>query len=112
MTLNAGDIKRLNRRNIFALLINYGRTTKTDLAARSGLSIPTVYNIISGMEERGLIERVDEGQTPLAPGRPRQYLQLYGNSRYAIGVRYEGELLCVGIVNLCGSVRAMRVRRL
>ena len=112
MTLNAGDIKRLNRRNIFALLINYGRTTKTDLAARSGLSIPTVYNIISVMEQHGLIERVEESQAQMTPGRPRQYLQLYGNSRYAIGVRYEGEILSVGIVNLCGSVRAMRIRRI
>ena len=111
MTLNAGDIKRLNRQHIFELLIHYGRTTKTDLAERSGLSNPTVYNIITKMEARGLIERVEENVAPLTPGRPRQYLQLNGNNRYAFGVCYEGELLCVGLTNLCGCMRAVRIRR-
>lgn len=111
MTLNAGDIKRMNRQHVFELLIDYGRTTKTELAARSGLSIPTVYNIITEMEDRGLIERVEDVLQPMTPGRPRQYLRLNGNNRYAFGVRCEGELLCVGLVNLCGCMRAVRVRR-
>ena len=111
MMLNAGDIKRLNRQHIFELLIDYGRTTKTELAERSGLSIPTVYNIITDMEDRGFIERVEDVMQPMTPGRPRQYLRLSGNSRFAFGVRYEGELLCIGLTNLCGSMRAVRVRR-
>ena len=111
MALNAGDIKRQNRQHIFELLIHYGRTTKTELAGRSGLSNPTIYNIITEMEERGLIEHVEENAVSLTPGRPREYLQLNGNSRYAFGVRYEGELLCVGLINLCGCIRAVRIRR-
>lgn len=109
--LNAADIKRQNRHRIFELLVDYGRTTKTELAARSGLSIPTVFYIISDLEARGLIEHVNETSEPMDRGRPRQYLRLDGSKRYAVGVRYEGELLVCGVMNLCGRLLAVRVRR-
>ncbi|MDY4519151.1 MAG: winged helix-turn-helix domain-containing protein [Candidatus Spyradocola sp.] len=111
MTLTARQVRNHNRRTIYKLLLRMGRTTKTELAALSGLSVPTVLKIVSHLEERGLVRQDDEAQPPQAQGRPPQVLRFCASRAYVIGARYEGDLLYAGLVDLCGRVRRLRTRR-
>ncbi|MGN1250651.1 MAG: ROK family transcriptional regulator [Candidatus Spyradocola sp.] len=111
MTLTARQVRNHNRRTIYRLLLRMGRTTKTELAALSGLSVPTVLKIVAHLEERGLVRLDEEAQTPQAQGRPPQVLRFCADRACVIGARYEGDLLGAGLVNLSGRVRCLRARR-
>ncbi len=112
MTLTARQVRNHNRRTIYKLLLRMGRTTKTELATLSGLSVPTVLKIVSHLEKRGLVRQDEETQLLQAQGRPPQVLRFCADRAVVIGARCEGELLYAGLVNLSGRVRGLRAQPL
>lgn len=54
-------LRTLNDRTVLELLLSAGASSRTDLSERSGLSKPTIAEVLSRLEEAGLI--VDAGET-------------------------------------------------
>lgn len=54
-------LRTLNDRTVLELLLSDGPSSRTDLAERSGLSKPTIAEVLSRLEEAGLL--VDAGET-------------------------------------------------
>jgi len=54
-------LRTLNDRTVLELLLSDGASSRTDLAERSGLSKPTIAEVLSRLEDAGLI--VDAGET-------------------------------------------------
>lgn len=103
MAYIAQNLKEMNRRTVYRLLLEKEIPSRAEISRQTGISAPTVLKIIDYFEENGLIEDLGGGETPL--GRKPQMLRFQPCARYAIGVEFAGVDLKGGIVDLAGNIR-------
>ena len=102
-------LRTLNDRTVLELLLSDGASSRTDLADRSGLSKPTIAEVLSRLEDAGLI--VDAGETF---GRRGPNGRLHGPAldlvRGAALTVEPGRVAC-DVVDARGTVLGSAVRR-
>ncbi|MEV6907774.1 ROK family transcriptional regulator [Amycolatopsis sp. NPDC051071] len=95
--------------NLAALLraLRAGPLSRTQLAARCGLTKAAVSGLITELSERGLVRSA--GLQASGNGRPSQLVELNGASAYGLALSVEADRFAAVVVNLDGRVIAERV---
>lgn len=100
----ASNLKELNRRSVYMLLLTENELSKAEIARRTGISAPTVMKIIDYFIDFGIVEKAGDGN--IALGRKPHMLRYMPQAVYAIGVEFDGFHLHLGIVDLAGGIKA------
>lgn len=103
---DASDVRTMNRRTVFELLLKEGELSKAEISRKSGISAPTVQKIVEFFLDRGIFSEVGVGESAL--GRKPLLLRVEPGSIYTIGVEFEGKSLHLGLVDLQGRIKATR----
>lgn len=98
VSLSSGTSKGL----VLDLIRSNGPISRTDLAARTGLTATTMSTVVRQLLAEGLIHETGLGRPN--GGRPVVLLEVDNSARYAIGVQLGGESITYVAVNLRGAV--------
>ncbi|HBI61776.1 MAG TPA: N-acetylglucosamine repressor [Lachnospiraceae bacterium] len=101
--------KKATKYNILSYMLNYGDTSKVELAKQLNLSMPTVLTNVNELMETGLV--TEKGELESTGGRKAILIGLKKDYRYAIGVDITAHHLGIVLVDLCGEVlKQQRIR--
>lgn len=92
-------------------IILRGPVTRSELAARTGLSLPSLTRLLKGALEAGLV-REDEEVAAGGRGRPTRPLSFNPAGGYSFGVKLTGDDATVVAVDLGGHILASAVENL
>lgn len=94
--------KNVARKKILRYMLERESTTKTELASRLNLSMPTVLSNISELTELGLVSEV--GETASTGGRKARRIALNPKYCYGLGVDITAHHVGMVLVDLGGNV--------
>lgn len=101
------DVRRQNLAVALGAIQRTARSTRAEIAARTGLTKASVSSLVAGLLETGLIEEMGvtrDGER----GRPGSGLVL-NRQRGALGAEVNVDYLAAGVVDLLGEVRVHEV---
>ncbi len=79
--------KNIIRRNrILRALLDKDRLSLTDLKNITGISLPVVTSLVSGLTEEGIVKEVDAKQESRGAGRPPSVFKINGKAGYVLGI--------------------------
>lgn len=93
---------------VFDLVRASGRASRAGLAERTGLTGATISTLVRQLMEEGLVE--ESGRARSTGGKPRTFVQVVPDARYAIGIHLTRCDMVLVLANLLGAVVA-RTRR-
>lgn len=93
-------------RAMLDLLLKRGPLSQASFATLLELSQPSVARLVSGFESEGIVRLGARRAT--GPGHPSVTLTLNPDYAYSLGVTLEGDALSMAILDLSGTVRALR----
>ncbi len=99
---NISKVKSHNLSAVLSTLRRHEPVSRVRLAELTGLSTTTITNLVSELLEQGLVAE-DNSQKPTPPrrvGRPRTFLRLAPEARYAVGVHIGVGSVRVAVSNL------------
>lgn len=99
---NLGSMRRQNLALVLALVHHSGGLTRSALTRRTGLNRSTTAGLVGELEQLGLVEEVESGDTRKA-GRPSSVVRP-GTRTVAIAVNPEVDALTIGVVGLSGRL--------
>jgi len=97
-------LRRLNDRTVLELLLADGPTSRGDLAARTGLSKPTVAEVVGRLEDAGLL--IDAGETIGRPGPNGRLYDVDPARSVGVGLSVEPRGVRAELVDARGTVLA------
>lgn len=101
--------KRATKYNILNYMLNYGDTSKVELAKQLNLSMPTVLSNVNELMETGIV--TEKGEMESTGGRKAVLIGLKKDYRYALGVDITANHLGIVLINLYGEIlKQERVR--
>ncbi len=101
-------VSNYNRGVILEAIRSSGPVSRVELATITGLTPPTVSNIVRRLIDNELV--VEAGQGPSTGGKPRTLLRLNPSARHAVGVQLGSEAITDVVSDLAGTTIA-RARR-
>lgn len=93
-------------RAMLDLLLKRGPLSQASVATLLELSQPSVARLVSGFKSAGIVRLGARKAT--GPGHPSVTLTLNPDHAYSLGVTLEGDALSMAILDLAGTVRALR----
>lgn len=96
------ELKQHNRNQVYRLIYNHKSIAKSDIASGLHLSLPTITQFITELEENGLVSRT--GFFKSTGGRKPSIFSCVRDARIAIGVELIKEYFQVVATNLYGEV--------
>jgi glucokinase-like ROK family protein len=105
---NISTVKTHNLRAVLSILRQHEYVSRVHLAELTGLSTTTITNIISALLAQGIVVE-DASQKPAHPrrvGRPRTFLRLEPEARYAAGIHIGVGSIRVAVANLQARLRS------
>lgn len=93
-------------RAMLDLLLKRGSLSQASCATLLELSQPSVARLVSGFEDEGIVQLGARKAT--GPGHPSVTLTLNPDYAYSLGVTIEPDALSMAILDLSGTVRAIR----
>lgn len=102
----AADLKFLNRKTVYELLVQRRELTRTEIVRATGISAPTVMKIVDYLKELGCVRETGAGSGAL--GRRPQILRYDAGVGYAVGVDFSGVEIRIGIVDFGGTIRYLK----
>jgi predicted NBD/HSP70 family sugar kinase len=100
----ASDLKELNRKTVYGVLKNGEPISRAKISRETGISAPTVLKIIDYFLSKGVVEELGSRSGGNRVGRKPKLLRFNPNIMHAIGIKYDGYHLQIGLVNLASSV--------
>ncbi|NLZ77146.1 MAG: ROK family protein [Spirochaetales bacterium] len=100
----ASDLKALNRKTVYGVLKSGEPISRAKIARETGISAPTVLKIIDYFLSKGVVEELESGNSGNRVGRKPKLLRFNPDIMHAIGIKYDGYHLQIGLVNLASSV--------
>lgn len=94
--------KNIARSGILTYMLEFGMTSKVELAKELNLSMPTVLTNVNELLELGMIEEVGEYES--TGGRKARKIALKKNYRYAVGVDITANHIGMVLINMVGEV--------
>lgn len=98
------EVRVYNQKRIVSTLFHEGPMTKKDLAARLGLSLPTISVILAALSDKGLVVRGEKLAS--TGGRPPSHIQLAFDAKVAVGVDVSTRHVRLALVDLAPRVVA------
>jgi glucokinase len=95
-------MRQTNARTILRSLKKLGSCSRADLVRETGMSAPTVANVVSDLDDLGLIEWVGEGVS--GGGRPPENLRFNADYGYLAGVDVTADALRILLTDLNGTL--------
>jgi N-acetylglucosamine repressor len=92
-----------NSRLVLKAIYDGGPISRADLSRATGLTAPTVSDVVSDLMEQGLVEEVGYG--PSTGGKPPILLSVVDDSRHLIGLDLAREDFRGAVINLRGEIR-------
>ncbi len=100
------EVKRINRNQMYWLINRQGRVSRPEIAARLGISVPTVLQNVSELMERGLV--AEAGTFDSTGGRKAIALMPIYEARFAIGIDITQNHIGLVLTDLSGDVLVHR----
>lgn len=98
-----GLIRSLNNRVVLDLLIEHGTLSRTDIHTLTGLSKPTVSQLLTRLEQSGLVQQGGLGKTGPG-GRAPQLYHVEPTAGYAAALDVKRDHINVRIADITGSI--------
>jgi glucokinase len=95
-------MRRTNARTILRSLKKLGSCSRADLVRATGMSAPTVANVVSDLDDLGLIQWVGEGVS--GGGRPPENLRFNADYGCLAGVDVTADALRILLTDLNGTL--------
>ena len=110
-------LRQINSAHVVAALRGTGPLSLSDLAARTGLSRPTVGQVVEQLEAGGLLAWVEPGQLPRPgpdgpgqrsgrSGRPARLVRFRAEAAHVVGIDIGRHKALVTVADLAGSIVA------
>src|SRR5215470_4217986 len=97
-------LKRMNARELLALLRNHSPCSRADLVRMSGLSAPTVSSVVDYLEHKRLVNQLGPGSS--SGGRRPDMLAFNSSYGYVCGVDLGGSTIRLALADLEGKIVA------
>jgi predicted NBD/HSP70 family sugar kinase len=104
-------IRVVNRKSVLSELRAGGPSRLSQLAQRTGLSRPTVSQVIEELCEMGWAAYVEDGPSRAGPGRPGRLVRFCPEKGYVLGVDVGPHRVLAGVADLNGTLVAMSQKR-
>ena len=65
-----------NEGKVYLTLIEYGKLSASDVAAKSGVSYSRIYNVLAALAHRGLVVTIPERTKKYSPASPESFLNM------------------------------------
>jgi predicted NBD/HSP70 family sugar kinase len=108
--VNLRGLRRHNRAWLLGEIRRAGGLSRTELAARSGLTQQAVSKIVPELLAAGLV--TEQRQPAAGVGKPRTRLAIRAEARHALGVHLDRDEVRAVRIDLTGAVRATTRRTL
>ena len=95
------ELRHANARRVLKLLRDAGSCSRADLTRASGLSAPTITNIVSDLRAAGLIEDVGEGES--SGGRPPDLIRFHAQHGCLLAMEISSSGLTLLLTDLDGG---------
>src|SRR3984893_17021215 len=99
---NPALMRQTNARTILMLLKKLGHSSRADLVRETGMSAPTVANVVSDLSDLGLIEWIGEGAS--GGGRRPENLRFKADYGCLAGVEVTTDALRILLTDLNGTL--------
>jgi predicted NBD/HSP70 family sugar kinase len=107
-------LRQINSAHVVAALRGAGPLSLSDLAARTGLSRPTVGQVVDQLEAGGLLAWVEPGQAtragqdggPARSGRPARLVRFRAEAAHVVGIDIGRHKALVTVADLAGTIVA------
>lgn len=93
-------LRHTNAHSILKLLRDFGSCSRADLVRASGLSAPTVTNVVKDLIQKGLIEPLGEGES--SGGRPPDMIRFHAERGCLLAVQISSAGLSFLLTDLNG----------
>jgi glucokinase len=97
-------LKKINARELLALLRNHDPCSRADLVRMSGLSAPTVSSVVDYLEHKQFVNRLGPGRS--SGGRRPDILTFNSDYGYVAGVDLGGSTVRLALADLNGKIVA------
>jgi predicted NBD/HSP70 family sugar kinase len=100
-------LRQINSAHVVAALRGAGPLSLSDLATRTGLSRPTVGQVVEQLHAGGLLAWAEPGQDGLPrSGRPARLVRFRAEAAYVVGIDIGRHKALVTVADLAGTVVA------
>src|ERR1700760_226601 len=104
-------LRQINSAHVVAALRGAGPLSLSDLAARTGLSRPTVGQVVEQLHAGGLLAWVEPGQDGLPrSGRPARLVRFRSEAAHVVGIDIGRHKALVTVADLAGSTVARHLQ--
>ncbi|MES2223269.1 MAG: ROK family transcriptional regulator [Acidobacteriota bacterium] len=93
-------LRHTNAHSILKLLRDFGSCSRADLVRASGLSAPTVTNVVKDLLKKGLVEPLGEGES--SGGRPPDMIRFHAEQGCLLAVQLSSTRLSFLLTDLNG----------
>ena len=94
-------LRHTNAHSILKLLRDFGSCSRADLVRASGLSAPTVTNVVKDLLKKGLVEPLGEGES--SGGRPPDMIRFHAERGCLLAVQISSGSLSFLLTDLNGN---------
>lgn len=101
-TITNSDMRAINRSAVLELIRTAGPISRTEIAARLQVSLPTVMRIAADLEQEGLVRPTPE--SAWSGGRKRAQLEFNGAAHLVLGIDLGGTKLYGAVADLSGRI--------
>ncbi len=98
----AGLVRSLNLQAVLEAIVDAGELSRPEVAALTGLSLPTAASLIADLETLGLVDH--KGQSIGAPGRPAAIYSFNERAGYVFAVDLGARKVTACVSDLHGSI--------
>lgn len=100
-------LRQINSAHVLAALRGAGPLSLSDLAARTGLSRPTVGQVVDQLHAGGLVADVEPGHDgAVRSGRPARLVRFRSEAAYVVGIDIGRHKVLVTVADLAGTIVA------
>jgi glucokinase len=102
LTITASAMREINRSAILEIIRRESPISRSTIARRLDVSLPTVMRIVDQLVDEGLVQ--SHGDSEWSGGRRRPLLEFNGDGFVVLGVDLGGTKMYGAISNLCGKI--------
>ncbi len=99
---NKIELRRLNRNMVYQAVYESDGVSRQEVAARTGLSMPTVLQNLNELEEMGLVSA--DGVFQSTGGRRAKVLRCNYGAKYAVGIDITQNHITICIIDMAGAI--------